>query len=132
MTQNGILLRLAKLFLDGKMFGKGDGFPDIAETPSQRDFHAMIYYDYRQSAKLPKLVKLLWGPVSSDRSGRFVTVATEQNVASMKCLIKEDPRLPENETKDSLNLSWGHLDRIFPAVNTWVYGSVAPVGCPTS
>ena len=60
---------------------------------------------------LPKFVKLLWGPFSiviyssqvvqgssfrqndiedSDRCGKPVTVATEQNVAKMKCLIKED------------------------------------------
>ena len=60
---------------------------------------------------LAKFVKLLWGPFSiviyssqvvqgssfrqndiedSDRCGKPVTVATEQNVAKMKCLIKED------------------------------------------
>ena len=41
-----ILFLLAKLVLDGKMFGKGVGFPDIAETPSHRDFREL--YDCRQ------------------------------------------------------------------------------------
>ena len=39
---------MAKLVLDEKMFGKDDGFPNIAETPSQRDLRAMMYYDYHQ------------------------------------------------------------------------------------
>ena len=33
-----------------------------------------------------------------------VVVATEQNMVTVKCLITEDPRMTENETKDSLNL----------------------------
>ena len=77
---------------------------------------------------LPKFVKLLWGTVSlvsyssrmiqgisvrqktfedSDRCGRPGTVATEQNVAKVKYLIKEDPQMTENEIEDSLNLSSG-------------------------
>ena len=43
-----ILFLLPKCVLDGKMFGKGDGFPNSAETPSRRDFHAMMYYNYCQ------------------------------------------------------------------------------------
>ena len=64
------------------------------------------------TAMLPKFVKLLWGPfsiviysshvVQEFQFGRTafedgghcslpVTVATEQNVAKVKCLIKEDP-----------------------------------------
>ena len=37
-----MLFLLAKLVPDGKMFGKGDGFSDRAETPSRQDFLAMI------------------------------------------------------------------------------------------
>ena len=68
MTQTNIMYLLAKLCLNGKMFGKSDGFPDIAEAPSHRDFRAMMYHDYRQGKSfqksLPKFVKeVLWGPV---------------------------------------------------------------------
>ena len=62
-----ILLAELVLDVDGKIFRKGDGFPDSVETPSRRDFRAMMYYDYRQatlSAQLPNSVKLLLGPVS--------------------------------------------------------------------
>ena len=38
----------AKLVSDSKMFDKSYGFPDSAEAPSQRDFCAMMYYDYCQ------------------------------------------------------------------------------------
>ena len=69
MTHTQIMFILAKLVVDSEMFAKGDGFPDIAETPPQRDVRAMMYYDYRQGEsvqqKLPQFVKLLWGPVSS-------------------------------------------------------------------
>ena len=41
-----------------------------------------------------------------------VTVATEQNVAKVKCLIKEDPRITDNEIKGSFYLSSGSLNRI--------------------
>ena len=36
---------LTKLVLDGKMFGKGDGFLYAAEPPSRRDICATIQYD---------------------------------------------------------------------------------------
>ena len=42
-----------------------------------------------------------------------MTVATEQNVAKVKCLIKEDPRMTENEMKDSFYLLSASLNRIF-------------------
>ena len=45
---------LAELALDGKMFGKGDGLPDSAETPSPRYFCAMMYYDSRQGSLFSK------------------------------------------------------------------------------
>ena len=50
--------------------------------------------------------------LKTDRCGQPVTVATEQNVVAMECLIKEDPRITENEIKDSFNLSSGSLNRI--------------------
>ena len=55
----------AKLVLGGKMFGKGERSPDIAETSSRRDFRAMMYYEYRQgkSFRHLKCVNLLLGPV---------------------------------------------------------------------
>ena len=62
-----ILLAELVVDVDGKIFRKGDGFPDSVETPTRRDFRAMMYYDYRQatlSAQLPNSVKLLLGPVS--------------------------------------------------------------------
>ena len=46
--RKNILFLLPKCVLDGKMFGKSDGFPNSAETPSRRDFHAMMYYNYCQ------------------------------------------------------------------------------------
>ena len=49
MTQENILFIQVKLVLDSKLFGKGDGFPDSAETPSQRDFCVIVYYDYHQA-----------------------------------------------------------------------------------
>ena len=81
-------------------------------------------------AMLPKFVQLLWKPFfiviyrsqefqfgrttfeDSDRSGRPRTVATEPNIAKVKCLIKEDPRIRENVIKDSLSLSSVSLNRI--------------------
>ena len=42
---NTILFLLAKLALDGKMFGKSGGFPDSAETGSRKDFRVIMYYD---------------------------------------------------------------------------------------
>ena len=41
-----------------------------------------------------------------------MTVAAEQNMVTVKCQIKEDPRITENEIKVSLNLSSGSLNRI--------------------
>ena len=49
----------------------------------------------------------------SGRCGEFVTVHTEQNVAKVKYLIKEDPRITENEIKDILYLLLRSSDRIF-------------------
>ena len=43
----------------------------------------------------------------SDLCGRPVTVVAEQKVAKVKCPIKEDARMTENEIKDGLNLSLG-------------------------
>ena len=40
-----------------------------------------------------------------------MTVATEQNVAKVKCLIKKDPRLTENEIKYTFNHLSGSLNR---------------------
>ena len=50
MPQKNILLLFSKLVLDSRMFGKGIGFPNVAEAPSQRarDFCAMMYYNYHQ------------------------------------------------------------------------------------
>ena len=45
MTRKIILFLVAKIVLGNKMFGKGDGFPDRAETPKRGDFYAMMYYD---------------------------------------------------------------------------------------
>ena len=47
-----------------------------------------------------------------DRCGRPVTVCTEQNVARMKSLITEDPRITEKEIKEALKISSGSLDKI--------------------
>ena len=46
MTRKIILFLVAKIVLGNKMFGKGDGFPDRAETPKRGDFYAMMYYDW--------------------------------------------------------------------------------------
>ena len=49
---------------------------------------------------------------SSAERLKTVIVATEQIVAKMKCLIKEDARIIENEIKDNLNLASGSLNGI--------------------
>ena len=66
----------------------------------------------------------------SGHCGLSVTVAIEQNVAKVKCLMKEDPRIAEKEIRDHFNLSSGSLNRILR--HHLVYGSAAPVGCPSS
>ena len=65
-TQENILFLSAKLVPGGKTFGKGDGFPDSAETPSQKDFNDVLRLLSGEvfPAMLPKFVKLLWGPLS--------------------------------------------------------------------
>ena len=60
--QENILFLPAKLVPDGKkMFGKGDGFPDSAETPSQKDFNDVLRLLSGKvlTAMLLKFVKLL-------------------------------------------------------------------------
>ena len=47
----------------------------------------------------------------SGHCGLSVTVAIEQNVAKVKCLMKEDPQITENEIRDVFNLSLGSLDQ---------------------
>ena len=105
------------------MFGKGDGFPDSTETPSRKDFRVMMCYDYCQgnlSSNASKVCKTSLRTIvyrdllftngtrnfsSAERRLQtlaVLTVATEQNVAKVKCLIKEDPRITENEIKGSL------------------------------
>ena len=128
-----IIFHLAKLVLDGKMFGKGDGFLDFAETPSQRDFHAMMSYDYRQGKSFQQSFHSVLSNCFGDQSpsrylhnwykefqfgrttfedsdsdrccSRPVTVDTEQNVATLRCLITEDPRITDSEIKGTFNLS---------------------------
>ena len=48
----------------------------------------------------------------SNHCGHPMTVASEHNVAKVNCVIKEDRRITENETKNSLKLSSGSLDWI--------------------
>ena len=108
-----------------------------AVSLSKRDYRAMIYYanlqgkDYLQSHqsllncykdKAPsKTTVFRWfkefgfGSTSlndDDRCGRPVTVCTEQNVARVKSLITEDPRITENEINETLKISSGSLDKI--------------------
>ena len=118
-----MLFLSAKLVLNGRMFGKDDGFPDSAETPSRKDFRVMMCYDYCQgnlSSNASKVCKTSLRTIfhrdllftngtrnfsSAERRLQtlaVLTVATEQNVAKVKCLIKEDPRITENEIKGSL------------------------------
>ena len=63
--------------------------------------------------------------MACDDSGRSyctVIVATENNVAIVKCLNKEDPRNTKNEMKDC----WNHPQvRLDPSVLTWDYRSGA-------
>ena len=119
------------------MFGKGDHFPSSAETPSWRDFCATMYYDYRLGKSFQQCIQSLsncfgnhsppWSTVhkwykefqfgwmtseDSDRCGLSATIGTVQNVTKVTCLIKEDPRITENEIKYGLNLSLGILNQI--------------------
>ena len=116
---------------------RGDGFREAAVALSDRDYRAMIYYDYLQGKnylqshqslldcfkdKAPgKTTAFRWfkefgfGRTSledEDRCGRPVIVHTEKNVESVKSLITEDPRITENEIKEVLKISSGALDRI--------------------
>ena len=96
-------------FLHIKMFVKDDGFPDSTDTTSRRDFYAVMYYHYRQgslSSIASKVCPITLGTIlhrdlrftsgtndfsSAERLLETVTVATEQIVPKLKCLIKEDP-----------------------------------------
>lgn len=49
MTQKNLAPLQGKLGLESKMFGKGDGFSGIAETPSWREFCALRYNNYHQA-----------------------------------------------------------------------------------
>ena len=120
-----------------KMDGKGDGPREAAVSLSRRDFRAMIYYDflqgkdYRQSHeslckcfrdKAPSLATVnRWfnafvrGETSLDddnRCGRPATVNTDKTVEIVKRQIIEDPRITENEMKETLKISSGTLDRV--------------------
>ena len=140
MTQKNILFLWAKLVRDGKILGKGDGFPDSEETPSRKDFRAMTYYDYHYGTFVQQCPHCLsncfgyYSPTCStvhkwDKEVHFSrktfedtsnpwpllplkTTTTKVNVAKVKCLIKEDQQITGNETKDSFNLSSGSLNRI--------------------
>ena len=137
MTQKAILSLLAKLVLDSKMFCKVDGFSDSAETPLRRDIRAIMYHNYRQRKSFQQYFHSLshcfgdyspsWSTVQkgykelhfsrttfqdSDRCGQPLTVATEQNVAKVKCPIKEDQWITENEIKVSCMLSSGNFNWI--------------------
>ena len=119
------------------MDGKGDGPREAAVSLSRRDFRAMIYYDflrgkdYRQSHeslckcfrdKAPSLATVnRWfnafvrGETSLDddnRCGRPATVNTDKTVEIVKRQIIEDPRITENEMKETLKISSGTLDRV--------------------
>ena len=60
---------------------------------------------------------------NSDRCGQTVAVATAHILAKVKCLIREDLRIAENEIKDRFDLSSGSLNRI---LCHHLYGSAAP------
>ena len=47
----------------------------------------------------------------SDHCSLSVTIATEQNTAKVKCPMKEDSRITENETRDKFNLLSGSLNQ---------------------
>ena len=133
-----ILFLSAKLVPRGKIFGKGEGSPDSADTPSRRDFRAIMYYDYCQEKSFHKCFQSLsdcfgdhspsWSTVhkwykefqfhkttfeDSAHYGLFVTVTTEQNVATVKCRMTEEPRITENEIRNNFNRSSGCWNRIF-------------------
>lgn len=81
-TQN--LFLLAKLVQDGKMFGGGDVFPDVGETPSissWRGFGAIMYYDYCQGKSIQQNFKSM-----SNCSGEFTT--DTRNFSSAEWCLK--------------------------------------------
>lgn len=140
VMQKIYIFQLTNSILEGTMNGEGDAFsgsPDANERPSRRDFRAMIYYDYLQGKSFQQSLSSLaqcFGDQSpsrttvfrwykefqfgrttladDDRYGRPVTVSTEQNVAMVRSLIKEDPRIMKEQMQDTLKLSSGSLDRI--------------------
>ena len=121
LTQRNILSSLAKLALNGNMFGKGDGFSDSAEAPSRRDFRVMMYSVYCQRKSFQQrfqslskcfgdhsLRDLQFNFISAERRLKIVTAVAnlrlwlpgkkkkKKNVAKVKCLIKEDRQITEN------------------------------------
>ena len=122
------------------MDGKGDasvGAQAPAVKPSRTDFRAMILYDYLQGKKYTESFETLskcFGDTApsiktvynwfkefgfgrrsledSDRCGRPKSVTIDENVARVKELIEENPRITVEEMKDTLNLTTGSMDRI--------------------
>ena len=137
MTQKFRLLLSVVFSIHNKMDGQGDAPEKGANFLSNRDLRAMMFYDFMQGKSFQESSEILtrcfgdqapsrsmvykwfkefqFGRRSledSDRHGRPISVTTDGNVNDVKTLIKENPRITEDEIKDTLNLSSGSLDRI--------------------
>ena len=110
MRHTRILFLKAKLDIDGKMFGEGDGFPDSAETP-RIDFYAMMYYDYRWKNSFQRCLSFsdCFGDYSSSwstthRSGIRNFTSTERRLKTVTIMANLWSLVP-NKTWDKLEVS---------------------------
>ena len=93
------------------MLSSGEVFPVNASKVCQTALRTILHLDL-QSTSSRRNFSSAEGCLKNDRCGQPVTVATEQTVAKVKCLMKEDPKITENVIRDSFNLSSGSLNWI--------------------
>ena len=119
------------------MFGKGDGSSASSVDLSQRDFRAMMYYDFCQEKSFqgcfqslkrcfgdqspPKATIFRWFRQlmsgertleDDDRCGPMATTVTPENVSGVESLIKKDPKMTYAEIQDIMKISSGSLTHI--------------------
>ena len=119
------------------MSGKGDVSSSSSVDLLQRDFQAMMHYDYCRGKSFQECFQSLkhcFGDQSpptatvfrwfrefmpgermlgdDDRCGQMATTVTPENVSRVESLIKKDPKLAYTEIQDIMKISSGSLTRI--------------------
>ena len=119
------------------MSGKGGGSSASSVDLSQRDFRAMMYYDYCQGKSFQECFQSLkrcfedqlpskatvfrWFRQfmsgertleDDERCGRMATTVTPENVSRVESLIKKGPKMTDAEIRDIMKISLGSLTRI--------------------